>query len=698
MSAPEVLVVDDDRLTRLLAREALEGAGLRVREAGDGQEALENAQETAPDLVLLDLNMPHVDGFEALSRLRSSASLLHVPVLVLTARDDPDSVQRAYDLGATDFLAKPIHFQLLPHRVRYVLRAQEAITALRESGRRLERSQRMARVADWELDIRTGRLRFSRLFGEIFGQELDPSPGPNSLLVRVHPDDRARVEFELGLLRTEQKPFSEDHRLLGRDGEVIEVHHEAKLVGRSQISGTVQDISARKAAERRVGQLAFTDALTGLPNRAFLAEHLSYALARAERSGRQVALLCLDLDRFKRINDTLGHHAGDELLQAAAARLRACVRRSDAVVRPTSLEGARSGGPSVSRFGGDEFLVVLPDVEDPREPALLAERIVAALLEPYVVSGREVVSAPSLGIALSEPGMDSSALLSQADAAMYEAKGRGGGGFCFHSQEMTERVRQRLLLENSLRRGLAEDQVGCVFQPCVDLATGAVRSVEALARWTQPGHGTRMPAEFIPVAEEAGLIVPLGERVLAEACRAAARWAEAGFADVVVSVNVSARQLQADGFHAQVLGALANAGLAPDRLELELTESVLLLPEPALALQRLRAEGVRVALDDFGTGFSSLRYLKDLPADAVKIDQSFVAGLPGDGASVAIASAVIQLMSQLGLDVVAEGVETEAQHRFLRDQGCDSVQGYLVARPMPVEQLLVWLSERPSPA
>lgn len=691
MNSTLALVVDDDRLTRMLAREALEAAGLRVTEASDGDEAVEAALRERPDLILLDINMPRVDGYEALAQIRASDTLRRVPVLVLTSRNDAGSVDRAYELGATDFLAKPIHFQLLPHRVRYLLRAQGAIAQLRSSQGRLERSQRMACIADWELDVASGVVEASPLFPEFFGA----SPTSlDELLDRIHPEDSARIRHEFRRLLEEGLAFSEDHRLVDEDGGVIEVHHEAQRASPGHFTGTLQDITPRKQAERRVGELAFSDALTGLPNRSFLNEHLRYALARSERNGRRVALLALDLDRFKRINDTLGHHAGDELLQQAAARLRTCVRRTDALVRPTALEGARNSAPAIARFGGDEFLIVLPDVNEAREPAQLAERIVAALREPYVVAGREVESTPSLGIAMSEPGQEPSSLLSRADAAMYEAKGRGGGTFCFHNQEMTERVRRRLALEGDLRRALAADQIQCAYQPCIELATGRVRSVEVLARWEHPERGTLAPASFIPVAEETGMIVALGLQVLTAACRAAAAWTEAGHADVLVSVNVSARQLRDDTFQQAVLDSLSASGLKPEDLELELTESVLLDEREGHPLRDLRAQGVRVALDDFGTGFSSLRYLKDLPADTVKIDKSFVAGLPDDGASVAIATAVTRLMSELGLDVIAEGVQTEQQRLFLAEHGCKSAQGFFLARPMPLDALLGWLAGR----
>ncbi len=442
-----------------------------------------------------------------------------------------------------------------------------------------------------------------------------------------------------------------------------------------------EDITARKEAEARVRYMQEFDALTGLPNRTLLLDRLGQALAGAAREGLRVAVIHLDLDRFKNINDTLGQGAGNRLLQAVAARLTGLVPE----------------GTTVSRQGGDEFSFILPGLQESRQAASIARSVLDGFAEPFLLDGHELFITPSLGIAVYPyDGGDPDLLLKNADSAMFRAKERGGNGYEFFTADMTARAAERLTLENSLRRALEREEFELHYQPQVDLLTGTVVGVEALVRWHNPDNGMVSPARFIPVAEETGLIEPLGEWVLATACRQARAWQEQGMDPLRVAVNLSARQLRRATLDATVRAALEGAGLAAEWLELEITESAVMEdPEAAIALlARVKEMGVLIAVDDFGTGYSSLSQIKRFPLDKLKVDQSFVRDIAVDENDAQIAAAIIAMGRSLNLRVIAEGVETPEQLRFLLMRGCDEMQGYYFSRPLPVDALTDLLRER----
>ena len=460
---------------------------------------------------------------------------------------------------------------------------------------------------------------------------------------------------------------------LGRWYEVAMFRTDDGLLGVS-----FHDISDRKSAESRVEHLAFHDLLTGLPNRRLAEDRMSQAAAHADRAGSRAALLVLDLDGFKAINETLGHEVGDTVIRGVAARLRDCLRETD----------------TLSRAGGDEFLIVLTDLRSGEAASTIAAKILARVAEPFEIQGLGLVTTASIGIAVHpDDGEDFATLLKKADTAMYQAKEEGRAGWRFFDERMNRDVAALLRLRAGLRRALDRGEFELYYQPQLDLAGGRVIGAEALLRWNHPDLGRVTPDRFIPLAEETGQIVPIGAWVLEQACRRAAAWQDEGLAGVGVAVNLSAVQLQRDDFDQTVAAALARSGLAPARLELELTESVLIKDaKPRLAaLSRLKALGVRLAIDDFGTGYSSLSYLRRFAVDRLKIDRSFVADLadaPGDDA---IVRAVIQMAHSLGLRAIAEGVETEAVRERLRALGCDEIQGYLLARPLPADAFVAFV-------
>ena len=495
----------------------------------------------------------------------------------------------------------------------------------------------------------------------------------------VAPTEQAQVyhEADLALMRQGGNQVYEG-QVVAADGSPHEVIFHKSVFpdadgGPGGLVGTMLDISERKRAEEHIRQLAYFDPLTGLPNRSLLQSRLEQALQHPLREGGTVALLFLDLDRFKEINDTFGHAGGDRLLQGVAERLR----------------GLQREGDTLARFGGDEFALLLDPVRGELGAAGVAEKIIELFAHPFELEEQEIFTSTSIGIVLApRDGGDMGALLKHADMAMYAAKERGRNVFQFFSQEMNRRALEHHQVATSLRRALQQEEFFLVYQPQFDLSGGRICGVEALLRWRHPEQGLVSPAAFIPVAEETGLIREIGEWALRTACAQNQRWQEAGLPAVLMGVNLSARQFRQQDLIGRVERVLAETGLEPRYLELELTESMLMEAADATIgiLSRLRMRGIRLAIDDFGTGYSSLSYLKHFPIDRIKIDRSFVRDISRDGDDTAIVEAIIAMARSLRLGVIAEGVETEEQRRFLLERGCQQMQGFLFARPLSAEE------------
>jgi diguanylate cyclase (GGDEF)-like protein len=689
---PLVLVVDDDFSMRLLVSEALEQAGFRVALAEDGDQALAAFDTLQPDLVITDAMMPKLDGFALCTELRRRSDGGQVPILMMTGLDDHASITQAFDVGATDFITKPINYALLGHRVRYLRRASEAMDQLQHSERRLATAQRIARLGHWEWRQNDSTLCLSEELCRIVGLDPETPHVPlQALLERVYEKDRRRVQEWFAAIREPSGALAINHRILGPSGAIRHIHQQVEVVldgssGIVHLYGALQDITELRQAEERIHQLAFIDSLTRLPNRELFKDRLGEALKLARRYGRRLALLFLDLDNFKRINDTLGHTVGDLLLQATAERLKMSLRLCDTVSRGDTDDLDES----IARLGGDEFTVLLPEIRRSEDVTVIAERIQANLSPPLNLSGHEVCITASIGIAVfPHDGEDSETLLKNADMAMYLAKRQGRNLYRFYDAALNASALQRLQMENQLRKAIDQGQMSLYYQPQLDLPSGRISGVEALLRWHNDVFGLVSPGDFIPLAEETGLIVPLGEWVLRTACRQAKAWQEAGILLPRVAVNISVLQFVQPDFPGLVAQILEETGLAATALELEITESLLMKdPEGATrTLQVLKHLGVQLAIDDFGTGYSSLSRLKQLPLDRLKIDQVFVREVNSQPNDAAIATAVIAMAESMGLRVIAEGVENEAQLRFLQARRCDEIQGYYLSRPLPVDEI-----------
>jgi diguanylate cyclase (GGDEF)-like protein len=512
-------------------------------------------------------------------------------------------------------------------------------------------------------------------------------PTFDAFLARVHPDDRPAVERAVRMTIADGADYDLEFRLVRPDGAVRTIHARAEVSKAAdrplRLVGIVLDITERKALEAQLAHQATHDPLTGLPNRALFHDRLDHALGRARREWQACAVLFLDLDRFKTVNDSLGHAAGDRLLIAVATRLQGCLRDGD----------------TVARLGGDEFAILMEGVADPVEPLRVAERILATLQEPLPLDGRELVATASVGIALSTDSEDTPAdLLRFADVALYRAKEAGRACYAIFYPGMNADALERLELEHDLRGAVSQGacaEFRLLYQPLVDLATGRVAGVEALVRWQHPARGLVSPGDFIPLAEETGLIVPLGRWVLGEACRQLRAW-QLAYPDQpapTLAVNLSARQFRHPDLVSDIVSTLAATDLAPCHLQLEVTETVAMerAEETVATLAALKALGLSLAIDDFGTGYSSLSYLQRLPVDVLKIDRSF---FRADERNRAIVQAVAALAHGLGLDVTAEGLETAEQVAWARAAGGDRGQGYYFAHPLRTEELdALWAAD-----
>jgi diguanylate cyclase (GGDEF)-like protein len=703
---PCILVVDDDAGGRRIARATLNKCGFTVVEAANGALALEAIHASMPDLVLLDVSMPVMDGFTACAQLRALPGGTRVPVAMMTGLDDTPSIERAFEVGATDFITKPINWAMLPHRIRYMLRASAAISELQQNQRRLSNAQRIGEMGDWEWDLRDDRIQPSEQGWRVLGLPgAAATVDPAGFFASVHADDLARLQQACDQARASGEGFEIDHRIVRQgdgagqgqgQGEVRYVHQQVEVIDRQldgralRLAGAVHDITRRKDAEEQIRRLAYFDPLTGLPNRLMFIELLTTTLAQAQTlAGAQdddrIAVMFVDLDNFKRVNDTLGHRAGDELLRLVSGRLSQTLRRQDTLARA----GTDASPHRLARLGGDEFIVLLSGVRHVEEAAVVAQRLVSALAEPLVIEGTELFVGASVGVAMyPEDGRDIDTLLMNADTAMYRAKAAGRGGFQLYDATMNERALDRLHMETRLRRALERDEFVLHYQPRVDVVSGRIVGAEALIRWQHPERGLLPPADFIPLVEDVGLVVPVGDWVIGAVCRQVAAWRAAGLPALPVALNLASSHLRERGLPALVAHALQSNAVPASALEIEVTESIL-LTEPALSLsiaQQLADMGVKLSIDDFGTGYSSLGYLKRLPITSLKVDRSFVRDLVTDPDDAAIVSAVIALAHSLKLTVVAEGVETAEQLHFLQAHDCDEYQGYLTSRPVAPDE------------
>jgi diguanylate cyclase (GGDEF)-like protein/PAS domain S-box-containing protein len=679
-----LLVVDDEEMNRDMVSRRLTRQGCYdVDVASDGEQALRMVQDKSYDLVLLDQMMPGLNGMQVLAKIREQHQPAQLPVIMVTALTDNKHIIDALQQGANDYITKPLDFPVALARLEAQVSRKWAEEELRESQERYALAARGSNDGIWDWDLRTGKIYYSPRWMSVLGYAVhDIGDHAEEWLNRVHPDDKARLASDLLAHREGiTDHFHSEHRLRHKDGTFRWVlargmasrDTEGQAV---RMAGSLTDITEGKVA----------DALTGLPNRLLLTERLSRSIRRARENGPGFALLFLDVDRFKVVNDSLGHLAGDQLLIGICQRLAECLRETDLLSRPGS-------DLTLSRLGGDEFGILLESIGDRSDAERVAERILDVLRPSFPIEGRNVYTSVSIGIALGNEDYQSpEEVLRDSDTAMYKAKLLGGSRTAVFDSEMRNRAMARLRIETALHGAIEGNEFRLQYQPIISLDSLRTTGFEALLRWNHPEMGLVPPAEFVTIAEEVGLMPTIGRWVLEQACREASRWtAHEGLDVPFVSVNVSAQHLLCGSLVAEVDRVLAEFAFPPARLRIEVTETALIvdLHTAEEVVLQLKERGVLVSIDDFGTGYAGLQYLRKLPVSTLKIDSSFVA-LISDG-SDNFPQAIVTLAHELGLDVVAEGIETAEDASRLKAMMCESGQGFYFAEPLDTEKIAAYL-------
>jgi len=675
-SAPDILIVDDDAGFRLTTSEALKGTGFKVTEASSGEDALSKLEGTLPDLILLDAIMPNMDGFEVCRQIRKRRDTRSIPVVILTGMGDMESVDRAFESGATDFIVKPVNYAVLSSRMQFQLRVADDLRELQISQEWLARAQRIAGIGYWQWNSSTDNLVVSRQLAEmlVLGDSSRIS-SLNEFINFIDPQDQEFIRERILSVSQDGETSSDDYRLISLESDTLAVHQELARPRDSSdiVLGTVQNITEQRESEKRIRKLAYSDALTGLASRAYFHQHLADVIKAAHRRSERFALLFLDLDGFKDVNDSLGHDVGDMLLKEIALRLQDAIRDTD----------------FVARLSGDEFCIMADNLNDQYDAAHVADRCLELMNEPVNLGKQNIRPRCSIGIAYyPDDGEDSKSLLKAADSAMYAAKEAGKHRYVFYQPEFTEKALDRLKIEQELRQTIDKGELELHYQPQIELRTGHITGLEALVRWNHPTRGMIPPLDFIDIAERIGFIKPLGQWVLKTACLQATAWRNEGLPHFQLAVNISPTHFQDSDFVEMVKNTLVETSFPATCLELEVTESVIQTDSESLAtFDQLRNMGVKIAIDDFGTGYSSLASLKHLPIDHLKIDRTFIVDMLQDPKSSILLGTIVGVAHALGQTVIAEGVEEVDQVKVLDAIGCDIIQGYYFSKPVPALQI-----------
>lgn len=693
-----ILLVDDDMVLRGMASRTLKHAGFSVHAVDSGEAGVQAFDSGEFDLVLLDVMLPGISGFEVCERLRQMPAGLHIPILMLTGLDDTASVDEAFRRGATDFVTKPINWTLLSHRIRFNLRAAAlAETAMRHQ-RQMSAAQRLARLGSWEWVVDSGEVICSDEMLRLLDMyQLGQTTHFDALLAHVSEADRSTVASVRRQSAESGRAYQLKYAVICDDGvervliEQAEVERDA--VGRIvTLRAIAQDITDRVAAQQRIDALSFKDELTGLPNRHYFLEVGRGAVEHSLRFRKTSAVLYFDLDRFKSVNDSLGHEGGNAVLCKVGWRIQRCVRGADMLARCDD----NGQEEPVARLAGDSFIVLLVDLANDQVAAQVCARILNALAEPLVIDGQPQYVTASAGIALyPRDANDVPGLIQAAEQAMYAAKKAGRARYEFFSQELGRLSHARAELDKDFRRGLMAGEMCLYFQPKVDARSGRMIGAESLVRWDHPEQGVLAPGHFIQVAEETGLIIPMTDSVMQMACASLAQWRQAGLPLVPLSVNVPAPYFAIEDAVERLASAARTFEVDPSMITIEITES-LLMNDAEGTLERLNAlkqAGFRLSLDDFGTGYSSLSYLHRFPIDELKIDRAFIKHIDEGERNAIIAMSILMLGRQFGLEVVAEGVETAAQSRRLLTAGGHVQQGYFFSRPVSESTFRVLLGK-----
>ena len=688
-----VLIAEDDNEIRDLVCTQLEVDGFKVICVTNGEQAVGKSRSLKPDIIVMDLNMPKMNGIEAIRILKKDKSTRHIPIIVGTVVEEKEDIVKSFEAGAISYISKPYYMPELKARINSVLESKKLYDNLMQS----EEKYRLLveNANDAILVIQDEILTFYNPRASEFFDYPENKLRSTPFVEFLHSEDREEFgEYQERTLWGRRACPALSFRLLSKDGHCRWVEAKGVLIdwdGRPASLHFVNDITARKRAEEEMRFLAFYDCLTGLPNRLMFNEHMNQTLAYAKRNNTLLATLFLDLDHFKRVNDTLGHHLGDTLLHAVGERLVRIIRKSDILAR--NVEDICN--TNIARFGGDEFVLLLTNIKKAQDAAKVARRILYTLSDAFVLDSHKIFITTSIGISLfPADGQDGEALIKNADKAMYHAKNLGRNNYQFYADSIQGGTPERVTLKADLYKALEAKELILYYQPQLSVDTRSIVGTEALIRWQHANLGVVPPADIIPLAEESGLIESVSKWVLQTACQQNLAWRGAGMTEMRMSVNLSSLLLKEQKLVDLISEVLGESGADPSFLEIELPESSLIQEEDAVkALRGLKDLGVRLAADDFGTGYSSLHHLMNVPLDVLKIDRSIIKNIPENADNAAIVAATIAMAHSLNLQVVAVGVETEAQLEFLRERGCDIIQGYLFSPPLPAYDIIPLLQE-----
>ena len=679
-----LLIVDDEVAQLDSLNELMLLSGYLVETANSGNKAIEQLQNTIFDAVLLDLNMPEGSGFEVITYIVENE--VPVKVIVVSGETDFESTRRALKQGAYDFIKKPYIPDELLSTVKNATEKKQLETKNQEVEQKLNESEYLHRfIVDHSPDIvfmlnAEGEFTFLndavfQALGynrrELLGQHYSKLVSRQSLdqakyvFTERRAGSRKSKNVELKLkCRDESEYRYFDTTSMSVDLSMPGIHTNMPNKG---TYGVARDITEKKQAQELINYQAYHDVLTRLPNRVLMEDRLNIAITQALRNKNKLALMFLDLDRFKWVNDTLGHAIGDRLLQSVSQRLENCLRKGD----------------TLARFGSDEFALILPNITRQEDAQIIAAKIMAELQHPFSIDEHDLYITTSIGIALyPDAGTTTDSLIHSADLAMYFVKEKGKNGFEFFREEMNEMSTARLTTERELRTAISNDELRVCYQPQVRAETEEIVGFEALVRWNHPTNGTVYPDDFIPIAEETGLILPLGDLILNTVCRDIKRWRDNGLSNVRVSINFSALQVEQDDFITDIVSALEKFDLPGDSIEIEITENVIMrdMSQVIHKLRELTQLGIKIAIDDFGTGYSSLSYLQQFPINTLKIDKAFIGSIHVDEGATSIVNAIVAMAKGLKLNLIAEGVETDPQLEYLKSLGCQEIQGYLFGK------------------
>lgn len=697
---PLALVVDDDLSMRLAMQAALKKAGFDCSLADNGRKGIELFEKEHPELILLDVVMPELDGFLTCRAIRSLPGGGMAQILMVTGLDDVESTELAFKVGADGFVSKPINWVMLGHRGRYMLRAGRAFQELNRSRFRLEKTQKMAKLGNWEVDLLSGQFICSDQASFLLGLNLHlGNISYEDFFLNILEEERAEVREKIDTAIREEKAIRLLYRVNHPDGSVKHILNQAEILYNENeapvlLLGAVQDVTRQKAAEEEIRKLAFYDGLTGLSNRLLFMNRMQQEIVAADRKKSTFALLYLDLDQFKRINDTFGHFIGDHLLKKIGAALQKSIRCTDTASRIGCTENPER---AIARLGGDEFTIILNDIHEAEHVAMVARRIIKEIPKPHIIEGHEITVTTSIGISMyPTDGVDADILLKHADTAMYQAKKIGRNNYQFYREALNTQTVERFSLERDISKALERNEFVLFYQPKIDVKSRRIVGAEALIRWRHPERGMVPPGSFISIAEESGQIVRINKWVAESASMQWKQWIDEGYEPGGIAVNLSGYQFAQQKVLTTLSNALEKSGLKNGYLEIEITENILMqnIEETSSIFNELQEMGIAVTLDDFGTGYSSLSYLTSFQVDTIKIDRSFVMSCTEQPKNLIIIRAIIAMGHSLGIKIVAEGVETVEQLDIISKYGVDEAQGYFFSRPVPPEEFVELLKKK----